>query len=163
MKKIGSKLEHGKGVVVFLDALGTKTAWTSRDPKKFIDSYEKVLKSFYSSKKLYSNMAEELKDDDYYDFPEIIMRSFSDTIILFLYFPINKRNMQIDRLFELRQIGIIAMILNDPFYEAIKKGIYLRGVISIGEFYLSDKIIIGPAVEEAAEWYEKSDWIGIST
>ena len=49
------------------------------------------------------------------------------------------------------------MITNGIF-----KGVYLRGVISIGKFYQSPTIIIWPAVDEAAEWYTNIDWIGVS-
>ena len=44
----------------------------------------------------------------------------------------------------------------------ILKGVYLRGVISIGKFYQSQNLIIGPAVDEAAEWYTNIEWIGVS-
>ncbi len=45
---------------------------------------------------------------------------------------------------------------------AITRGIYLRGVISIGKYYESAAAIIGPAVDEAAEWYTGTEWIGVS-
>jgi len=52
---------------------------------------------------------------------------------------------------------IAPMIIN-----GILKGVYLRGVISIGKFYQSQNLIIGPAVDEAAEWYTNIEWIGVS-
>jgi hypothetical protein len=44
--------------------------------------------------------------------------------------------------------------------------IYLRGTISMGDFYILKKeskmLIVGPAINEAAECYELTEWIGIS-
>ena len=37
----------------------------------------------------------------------------------------------------------------------------LRGAISIGEFVTKDNTVIGPAVADAAQWYENCNWIGI--
>ncbi len=50
---------------------------------------------------------------------------------------------------------------------AFTKGIPLRGAISYGSFYIEnernaryDSLLIGPAVDEVASWYEAADWIG---
>ncbi len=48
-------------------------------------------------------------------------------------------------------------------YKRDCKGIYLRGIIPIGQFYESQRAIIGPAIDEAAEWHKKTKWIGVST
>ena len=47
------------------------------------------------------------------------------------------------------------------FLTAVSKNILLRGAISVGKFYRSDKMIIGPAVKDAADYYGKPKWIGI--
>ncbi len=51
------------------------------------------------------------------------------------------------------------------FIEALKKQIKLRGSISTGKFYVDenglDKRILGPALSDAASWYEKAEWMGI--
>lgn len=41
--------------------------------------------------------------------------------------------------------------------------IFLRGAMSYGEFLLDleENIVMGPALNEAAEWYESTDWIGV--
>jgi hypothetical protein len=51
------------------------------------------------------------------------------------------------------------------FVRALKEGIYFRGVMSCGEFYGSpeEKLMVGPAVDEAMEWFTEPDWIGVST
>lgn len=50
------------------------------------------------------------------------------------------------------------MLINGIF-----KGIYLKAVVSIGQFFESQTSIIGPAVDGAADWYEKIEWIGVSS
>lgn len=45
--------------------------------------------------------------------------------------------------------------------ESINKGILIRGVISFGEMKSKKNIFIGKAVDEAANWYEQADWIGV--
>ncbi len=46
--------------------------------------------------------------------------------------------------------------------KALNDGVYLRGCISIGDFYYSKKMIVGAAGFEAAAHYELPQWIGIS-
>jgi len=46
---------------------------------------------------------------------------------------------------------------------SIKKGLPLRGATGFGEVIISNSnnIFAGKAVDEAASWYEKADWIGV--
>ena len=37
-----------------------------------------------------------------------------------------------------------------------------RGVISYGKYYLSNRLIIGGALDDAAHNHDKLDWIGVS-
>ena len=50
-----------------------------------------------------------------------------------------------------------------PFIIGIDMGMFFRGAVSSGKFYQSGNVLIGPAVDEAAEWYTKPQWIGVST
>jgi hypothetical protein len=49
-----------------------------------------------------------------------------------------------------------------PFIQSIKVRILLRGIISYGTYYLSERLIIGPAVDDAAHNYNQLNWIGVS-
>ena len=46
---------------------------------------------------------------------------------------------------------------------SIKKGLPLRGATSFGEVIISNSnsIFAGKAIDEAASWHEKADWIGV--
>ncbi len=161
--KLSDKTTHALGAIVFLDALGTKMSWTNKEPKKYIDTFENILKSFKSGKKEYDGVAEEFQNDPESNFLKLEIRSFSDTVIMFLYEQFDRVKDKYDRLYGLYQLASLGIILSESFYKAIKKGIYFRGVIGFGEYHFSKNMIIGPAVEEAAEWFERPDWIGIST
>lgn len=50
-----------------------------------------------------------------------------------------------------------------PFLTAILENFFFRGAISLGKFYQSNRMVIGPAVDEVAEYYKLPNWIGIST
>jgi hypothetical protein len=138
------------GVIVFLDALGTKGIWARAEPKSVIQAWGEVIKAFQSAIEQSPKLLGEAKDDDalVYD-----MKAFSDTVIIALRCNDDPASL----------IPLIAETVLKPFTEALMKGIFFRGVIAIGKFHLSDTLIIGPAVDEAADWYEQSDWIGIST
>jgi hypothetical protein len=49
------------------------------------------------------------------------------------------------------------------FVGALLNGFLLRGAVSFGEYYQGQggRILVGPAVDEAAEWHEQVDWAGI--
>ena len=148
-----------KGVVVFLDALGTKTVWSRSEPSEYIKAWESVIGSIRKNAKKYDKVT---KNDA--ELPKLNIIAFSDTIILSLSHNLDKLK-EDPSLFHLNLSNLfIGTILGYPLYKAIiEEGIYLRGVISSGEFYVKKSMIIGPAVEEAAEWYEKPEWFGVST
>jgi hypothetical protein len=50
----------------------------------------------------------------------------------------------------------------DFFNATLVDGDFYRGVISVGQFLPADHAIFGPAVQEAGDWYEAFDWMGVS-
>jgi hypothetical protein len=48
------------------------------------------------------------------------------------------------------------------FINKMADGDFYRGVISLGEFVTGTRSVLGPAVHEAAAWYETVDCMGIS-
>ena len=42
-------------------------------------------------------------------------------------------------------------------------GFLFRGAVGFGDFYrgMQSRVLVGPAVDEAAEWYDKAEWAGI--
>lgn len=135
----------GEGVVAFLDALGIKGIWARAEPREVISSWNKVIGIFDRTIKEAQNKAGDV-------FKGCHIAAFSDTVIVIL------KGQDPSRL-----IPLMGEVLMCPIFAGILYGIYLRCVISVGKFYQSKTLIIGPAIDEAAEWYTQPDWIGVST
>lgn len=134
-----------RGVICILDALGTKGLWTRNNPRSVIQTWEDLIDSF-----LYFKRA--MIKDEWVKFsspPNV--KAFSDTVII----SYDGKNMS-------ELLGAMSVHLMFPFCQALVEGIYLRGAITIGEYYESKSILIGPAIDAAANWYTKTDWIGVS-
>ena len=165
-----------KGVVVFLDALGMKGVW-NREPN-FIDKWKRVYNSFdkYSImseiavNSIFRNIMIRVGITNEHEIRKITPRFkfsfFSDTIII-------TASSQGNVLPPDLLIPFVAHLLVAPFLTALQNNIFFRGSISIGNFYeleygadnifLSRRIALGPAIDEAAEYYTMPNWIGIST
>ncbi len=139
-----------EGVVVFLDALGVKGIWARAEPENVINSWEEVLRrlneSIRKSPKI-GSVGDRAECLDYN------IAAFSDTVIITLKCLDDPA----------AHVPLVAKIVSDAFFFALVKGIYFRGVIAIGKFYQSNTLVIGPAIDEAAEWYTQPEWMGVST
>jgi hypothetical protein len=85
------------------------------------------------------------------------LHAFSDTII------ITGSNTKLLKDRPVQFISYLASLVIPPFITAIKNKIFFRGSISISDFYQSKIMVIGPAVDEAAQYYITPNWIGVST
>ena len=136
-------------MVVFLDALGVKGIWARAEPESVINSWEEVLK------RLNESIKKSPKIGSIGDKPEALnynIAAFSDTVIITLKCTDDAA----------AHVPLVAKIVSEPFFYALTKGIYFRGVIAIGKFYQSNTLVIGPAIDEAAEWYTQPEWMGVS-
>jgi hypothetical protein len=53
----------------------------------------------------------------------------------------------------------VLRVIETPF---IIEGCPLRGAFAVGEFFVGDeRTVLGPAVSDAASWFEAADWIGV--
>lgn len=129
------------GCVVLLDALGTKGIWRRQNPNEIIENWNAVIDS----------QTRVIIEDD--ENKKVITKilAFSDTLIM------TKTSDSVEDLFYSVTLDLVTMI---PL--AMCENIFFRGCISIGKFYSSDKIIIGPAIDEAAQYYELPQWVGVS-
>ena len=48
--------------------------------------------------------------------------------------------------------------------DSLVEGILFRSSVSLGTFYVDDdtNTVMGPAVTDAAAWYDSADWVGIN-
>lgn len=131
------------GVVTFLDVLGWKGVWQRKN--EAISDLENIVKAIKSKA--------EKQERGLSTNPSSIM-IVSDTIVIFTEADYNTVNDKIEFHGELCAEAI-------PI--SIKKGLPLRGATSFGEVVISstNSIFAGKAIDEAASWHEKADWIGV--
>jgi len=127
------------GVVVFIDVLGMKGMWKRCKPIQIINKWKKVIGSFRNA------LQEGSLNAGYF------FRILSDTIIITIRTELN-----------LSAINGIFDLLRQPFIDSIKTGLLLRGIVTHGQYYLSQQLIIGPAVDDAASIHDELEWIGIA-
>jgi hypothetical protein len=137
----GYGLHEENGIVIFLDALRMKGIWKSFKPIEVIKMWNNVVGFFKDS----------LDQSRLSVIP--CFRTLSDTIIITIASQPSHFESIISKAFYL---------LLEPFIQSLKIRMLLRGTISCGTYYLSQRLIIGPALDDAAYHHDKLDWIGIS-
>ena len=135
--------KHQYGWIAVLDALGASNYSLSEVAR------------FRHSRKIVLGLLDRKVDDLRLDKKGVTTFTFNDTVVIVL-----KTDDQAD-----------AKLLITPFFLLLRKfmvdsmnnGIMFRGAVAEGKFYANDKdnIIMGPAVADAAAWYDKANWIGI--
>ena len=141
------------GCVALLDALGTRTASVGQ-AATYLNSLGdiKTVMSWFSTK----------QDDDReragkvkqaYPGGEFRVRFFADSILITLPFEREHLNwFPIARMFA----GLSAIVA-----KALSRGILFRGAVAIGDYIESEDAVLGPAVLDAAHWYEMLDMFGV--
>lgn len=129
------------GYVIFLDALGMKGIWEHYNFNQVITMWKMSIRSFMDSierHRSYLNVRPGF-------------RVFSDTIIITI--PIALSN---------SSIGQVLDLLLEPFISSIKYHMLFRGTISHGQYSISTRLVLGPALAEAASQNGKLNWIGVA-
>ena|SRR5229473_1987983 len=137
--------EPENGIVAILDALGA-ASYGEAEIKRFIDSQKVVLQ-------LLTQKAEGVLGE--IRAPMITTFTFNDTVLIIL-----RTGTEEPRL---KRISDFFMILRKFLVDSLAHRILFRGSIAIGSFYTNDETntVMGPAVTDAAAWYDKADWIGV--
>ena len=152
-------LKPESGVVVILDALGSKGIWRTADLATVVDKRDE----FYSSlidllrpllKEALPGILSAAKvEDRHVSDGEWRAQVFSDTIIVTAS---SRDAFPEDLLFGAYFVSSLAL------YLGVLTGVALhRGAISVGEFCRGKVSLLGPAVDEAAIWFEQADWMGV--
>jgi hypothetical protein len=61
-------------------------------------------------------------------------------------------------------VFFLAVLMRRYLFRSFEKGVMFRGAFSIGH-YIEDShsnTVMGPAVTDAAAWYDQSEWMGLS-
>ncbi|MEN6623085.1 MAG: hypothetical protein ABFD50_16250, partial [Smithella sp.] len=129
-----------EGAVTFMDVLGWKGIWERRDDAG--DILTKLIEELRQQS--FELIA---KEPERYAGLSVEIKSISDTIAMF---SIGKAQSVLDLHGQVNQLAICRSIAEE---------IPLRGATCYGRFTTKGNIMIGPAVDEAASWYEAADWI----
>ncbi|MDE1877997.1 MAG: hypothetical protein KGI07_05635 [Thaumarchaeota archaeon] len=130
------------GAIAMIDVLGVKGIWMKEPIEEIITNWDRIVSDFEQIQTAMENHNANFEQH---------MQFFSDTIIV---------TYQGDNLLNL--LSHLSLHLAYPFCDAMLHRIFFRGVISVGRFRRTRNMIIGPAVDEAAEWYENYNWMGIT-
>lgn len=138
------------GVVTFLDVLGWKGIWQRRrTPEKLLEELVGEIDGFARAVRTSAIPGfEEVKD------LEIEVQGISDTIAL--YTPVTGKPS--------RTIEYHVQLAAAVLLWGLTHRLPFRGAISLGKFLISRRekstVMVGPAIDEVAAWYEAVDWIG---
>lgn len=128
------------GVVIFGDVLGTKGVWKDKNVSEVINKWNRLVTRASN----FLKRSERFKG-------EFSVKAFSDTIVILGNGP-NVDNLLMDTGLFIKTFLHVCLMYNFP----------IRGCFSIGKFVDSENMMIGPAIDEAASFYEKTNWIGFS-
>ena len=149
-RKQENNLKAKYGIVVMLDALGARN-FSIEDAKSFVKARKIILGELEPARNLLTSLPPALigasKEKD-----PIKYATFGDTIILTWHIPSEKTDDNLSHL----SVWLVPVIKL-----AMEHKILLRGAISIGKYIHDGATVLGPAISEAATWYEKASWIGI--
>ena len=141
-------IETKTGVVVLLDALGTRTA-SVEQAKLYLDCLETLQRDVQGTLNVYLK-GQPKETLAFYN--QLQLHFFGDTILI-TYEVIKKDEF-------LKYVQYIFVVLAYFYIAALDGGILLRGAISIGEFIKQQNVVLGPAVADCAAWYDQFEFIG---
>lgn len=150
------------GLITFIDVLGFKGIWKSHESEETLKSIEKIEEL---AQKLKSDL-EEKSGVDLWDNLKIQKQMFSDTLSFVTYLPSEKNifeepdkiefNRAIRKYMLLRYfVLILTKIISKAALQKVP--LLYRGCITVGNLHYNGTSFIGPAVDEAGEYFEASD------
>ncbi len=153
-----NNVKMSKGVVVFLDRLGTKGIYDKDDLSKIVQEYHAFRNEIDCYIDQFQKIHESAGRDSGVSFKANV-NYVSDTIIITSEPICDNEVMKEYSLLNLLIVSIEYAVCK-IIYSGLSRNWLFRGVISYGDYYVEDNLLIGKAIDEAALWYEKSDWIG---
>jgi hypothetical protein len=140
-------LKKNFGIVTIVDALGA-SSFSDKQIRYFLASRDEIITRFQEKSDLGAGGILKLKT------PNIF--TFGDTVIITIQLN-SMKNIS-------THLRIISYILSYFLFNSFLKGIMFRGAFSIGNYIedVQSNTVMGQAVTDAAAWYEKSEWMGIS-
>jgi hypothetical protein len=138
-------MEQEHGLIAILDALGAAN-YSGDEINQFLRSRDLVLN-------LLSRKAKDVRGDIKSNLVKTFI--FNDTVLI-VYVTESEATG--------KDVEDFCLLLRKFTVDSLAQGILFRGAISIGRFYVSSQTntVMGPAVTDAAAWYDRADWMGIT-
>jgi len=137
------------GFIILMDALGTKTD-SIESSERYLQTVKDIESDIHSSHKAAFNPAVR---NGLNIFDSLSIRFFGDTLLL-------AHEIKDDKL-EYDYFDGLSFVISNFVCYALKLGLLFRGSIALGEYLEDGNLFLGPAVFDAAEWYEKLDMVGV--
>lgn len=128
------------GAVAVLDALGTKGRWKQESATKIINKWEELITAYKKAIKKPSKKGYKMS-----------IHAFSDTVII-TFTDTSPYELMLAASEEVTSFVLFAL----------GRRVFFRGCLSVGNVYTGSQIVIGPAIDEAAQYYEMVNWIGVT-
>jgi hypothetical protein len=152
------KKQQKFGMVAMLDAMGVRNA-TIKESLEFIDNVERIRKSiqgfmpsYFTGTKFPLNKVARAHYESHP--PKIV--TFGDTILI-LWELVSESDPE-------DYLVAMANIVSSAVVSGIQARVLLRGALTVGDYIDSDAseaIVLGPAIADAASWYEYAEWCGV--
>lgn len=136
-------------LISVVDILGTKGIWTELSVEKYFEVIERVKGNLENSKNYFNSLPNS-------KFIEFDFATFSDTLIITL----TNKGEQYNYFFDETVEGFSRLILG-VFQSYLADDFFLRGCISFGNIEKRGNHFVGPAIDDAAEYCDSQDMIGI--
>ncbi len=127
-----------EGIVLMMDALGI-SHYTTKECVDFLEKIKRIENTIYEIKTT-------LKDDRQ-------AAIFGDSVVI--CWPLDKK------ITDYQKIKLISLEVTILIHKGLENGLLFRGCISVGEYVTENNIFLGPAIFDAHDWYEMTDWFGI--
>jgi hypothetical protein len=140
---VASRITPVNGLVAILDALGTKLL-SLAEAIEFVALRDSI--QAFTERVVETSLSG-------LDMNRLSKFTFNDTVV-YAYEPLSGVT--------LGEVERFCHVLRVFETHSIIKGTPFRGALAVGDFYVGDKqTVLGPAITDAASWFEAADWVGI--
>jgi hypothetical protein len=141
-------MDQKQGIIAILDALGA-ARYNDAEIKRFLKSRQRVL-GILAEKAHAKEVRGQIESSSVSTF------TFNDTVLIVYRTP---------HIPTLKDVEHFSLLLRKFAVDSLAEGILFRGSMSVGKFYVDEETntVMGPAVTDAAGWYDAGEWVGINT
>lgn len=141
-----------QGAVVLMDALGFKGIWERHPAEQVLGKLSALREIHYVDRKVLNRLGHPVGIHR-----EIQFRALSDTIIIAVPVVDEFQSEKAALRDGLALAGALAALYQARALTGSPPHFSFRGALSVGRLALHEEFLVGPAIDEAAEWYESAN------